>query len=110
MISFLYFFLFQEWDALTKIELSRAVKCPDVATFLTGMKKIQDFLYNEDNELMALCNKNRDLVNTLKSVFAEFLSLKKKDHFERIMKDPGSYVLKPQREGGGNNYYGDEIK
>lgn len=100
----------KEWDALTKIELSRAVKCPDVATFLTGMKKIQDFLYNEDNELMALCNKNRDLVNTLKSVFAEFLSLKKKDHFERIMKDPGSYVLKPQREGGGNNYYGDEIK
>ena len=26
------------------------------------------------------------------------------------MKNPDRYVLKPQREGGGNNVYGDEIK
>lgn len=26
------------------------------------------------------------------------------------LKDPSKYVLKPQREGGGNNIYGDKIK
>jgi glutathione synthase len=26
------------------------------------------------------------------------------------IENPGSYVLKPQREGGGNNLYGDELK
>lgn len=28
---------------------------------------------------------------------------------EMALKDPGKYVLKPQREGGGNNIYGDLI-
>ena len=26
------------------------------------------------------------------------------------MQDPEKYVLKPQREGGGNNVYGEDIK
>ena len=26
------------------------------------------------------------------------------------MRNPQNFVLKPQREGGGNNYYGDEIQ
>ena len=30
--------------------------------------------------------------------------------FEAAMKNPEKYVLKPQREGGGNNVYGDDIK
>lgn len=29
---------------------------------------------------------------------------------EDALRSPGSYVLKPQREGGGNNFYGNELK
>ena len=29
---------------------------------------------------------------------------------ERAIANPKRYVLKPQREGGGNNVYGDDIK
>ena len=29
---------------------------------------------------------------------------------EDALASPGKYVLKPQREGGGNNFYGDELK
>ena len=32
-----------------------------------------------------------------------------KNSFEKAMKAPSRYVVKPQREGGGNNIYGDEI-
>ena len=30
--------------------------------------------------------------------------------FENALKNPEKYVLKPQREGGGNNVYGADIK
>ena len=30
--------------------------------------------------------------------------------FEKAMNDPDLYVVKPQREGGGNNVYGEEIR
>jgi hypothetical protein len=29
---------------------------------------------------------------------------------EKVLKNPENYVLKPQREGGGNNYYKSEIR
>jgi hypothetical protein len=29
---------------------------------------------------------------------------------DSIIQNTGDYVLKPQREGGGNNFYNDEIK
>lgn len=29
---------------------------------------------------------------------------------QQAIRDPGSYVLKPQREGGGNNLYGNELR
>lgn len=30
--------------------------------------------------------------------------------YQSALADPSRYVLKPQREGGGNNYYGDDVK
>lgn len=30
-------------------------------------------------------------------------------HIEQAIKEPSKYVLKPQREGGGNNLWGDEM-
>lgn len=64
----------QEWDALLKIECSRAVKCPSLGTFLAGMKKIQEYLYVEKN-LIDLCDNDRELVDSFQAVFARFLRL-----------------------------------
>ena len=53
-------------------------------------------------------------IEAVKEIFTGLYSL---DHDEigdsnlaRAIASPQSYVLKPQREGGGNNVYGDDIK
>lgn len=65
----------KEWKALERIELSKAVMCPDVATFLAGMKKTQEFLYREEEHLKKLCNYDQKSVNAFQAVMAEFLDL-----------------------------------
>ncbi len=65
----------KEWNALTMIELSKAIKCPNIATFLSGMKKIQEFLFFDTKSLSDLCDNDQDLVKRHRSVFAEFLKL-----------------------------------
>ena len=57
------------------IELSKAIKCPNVATFLSGMKKIQEFLVHDTKALSDLCDHDQTLVQEHRSVFAEFLKL-----------------------------------
>jgi len=99
-----------KWQAFKMIELSRAIKCPNVATFLAGMKKVQEFLYYDLLGLSDLCSNDQDLVDLHRSVYARFLKLDDRDDFERVLSNPNEFVLKPQREGGGNNYYNDEIK
>ena len=98
----------KDWNALFKIESSRAVKCPSLGTFLAGMKKIQEYLYIEKN-LAELCNNERELIDSFQSVFAKFLRLDDSENFKKVMDNPGDFVLKPQREGGGNNYYDEKI-
>ena len=98
-----------EWNALLKVEMSRAVKCPSVAMFLAGMKKLQEFLAVDKN-LREVCDNNQQLVDSFKDVFAKFLTLEENDNFEEVLANPADYVLKPQREGGGNNFYNEEIK
>ncbi len=92
------------------IELSKAIKCPNVAVFLAGMKKVQEFLYYDELGLSDLCGNDKDLVSLHQSVYARFLKLSDKDDFETVLKNPDEFVLKPQREGGGNNFYNDQIK
>ena len=49
---------------------------------------------------------------TLASTFAGLYALGEGDDSEivtRALSNPGGYVLKPQREGGGNNLYDDEL-
>lgn len=99
----------EEWESLLRIELSKAIKCPTIGTFLSGMKKFQEFLVNREN-LMELCQNNQELVNSFQSVFAKFFKLDSKENIEKVLKNPEDYVLKPQREGGGNNLYNNQIK
>ena len=64
----------KEWDALLKIEMSKAVKCPTIGTFLAGMKKTQEFLAQKAN-LLALCDQDESLANSLDAVFAKIFQL-----------------------------------
>ena len=104
------------WQGRLQIERSHAIKCPSILTHLAGVKKVQQILATpvsadqaspmshflptsryEDEQLSATFTNIYPLDETPAGLEAQKLAL-----------DPGSsknYVLKPQREGGGNNIY-----
>ncbi|PSN51649.1 Glutathione synthetase [Blattella germanica] len=74
-----------EWTARLTIERSRAIKCPSIHYHLAGTKKVQQALAKPKNEEG---NSAAEMAKT----------------------NPERYVLKPQREGGGNNVYGEKVR
>ncbi|XP_069809436.1 glutathione synthetase [Dendropsophus ebraccatus] len=103
----------QAWEARLMMERSRAVKCPDIATQLVGTKKVQQEL-SRPLVLEKFLPDQPKAVSRIRETFAGLYSLdigEEGDHTVKIaMANPEQYVLKPQREGGGNNIYGDEIR
>lgn len=101
----------KEWEARLLIERSRAVKCPSVAYHLVGAKKIQQELARPgiiDRFLPDL-----GAATALKNNFAGLWGLEgegAEEAIEQALAKPESYVLKPQREGGGNNVYGVHVR
>ncbi|KAI5730277.1 hypothetical protein M8J76_011978 [Diaphorina citri] len=100
-----------EWDARLLMERSTAIKCPSIHYHLAGAKKVQQALAKEGTLEKFLSDPNQ--IQAVKEIFTGLWSLdydKEGDAaVEMALKDPGKYVLKPQREGGGNNIYGDLI-
>jgi len=101
-----------EWDARLMMERSLAVKSPSINYHLAGTKKVQQELARPGQVEKFLGDKVQ--IEAVKEIFTGLYSL---DHDEigdsnlaRAIASPQSYVLKPQREGGGNNVYGDDIK
>ncbi|ORZ33437.1 glutathione synthase [Catenaria anguillulae PL171] len=100
-----------EWSARSLIESSIAVKCPTVAQQLAGAKKVQQvlalpgqlerFLPAHDAALLRTCFTG---LYSLDAGTAEG-----DQAFAMALKDPLKYVVKPQREGGGNNVYQADI-
>ena len=104
----------REWDARGKVEASRAIKCPTVAYQLAGCKKVQQALAAPGALERFL---DDDDAATLRTVFAGLYDLDVADDHAAVdavvqaaLAEPDKYVLKPQREGGGNNLYGDDLK
>ncbi|KAK9454666.1 hypothetical protein V1511DRAFT_521821 [Dipodascopsis uninucleata] len=101
----------ETWNARKTMELSKAIKCPTIATHFAGAKKIQQVLIND--EILSKFVTDENVRSGLKSTFAEILPLDDSDHGKRarelISTCPEKYVLKPQREGGGNNVYKEKI-
>lgn len=105
----------ESWEARTQVELSNAIKCPSILTQLAGCKKVQQVLTTPFSDtttsLMAKyvpdVKERKKLEETFTSIYpmddspagivARELALDE----ERCQ----GYVLKPQREGGGNNIY-----
>ncbi|XP_048752189.2 glutathione synthetase-like [Ostrea edulis] len=102
----------KEWDARLTIERSKAIKCPTIQYQLAGTKKIQQELARHGAVEKFLSDEKE--ANKIRTVFAGQYSLDLNPDGDRnaemAINNPGDYVLKPQREGGGNNHYDDEIK
>eukprot|EP00899_Mesostigma_viride_P010761 jgi/Mesvir1/19687/Mv09956-RA.1 len=101
----------KEWDARLRLEKSSAVICPAIDYHLAGTKKIQ--------QMLALPGVVERYAATpadaaeVRELFAGLWALEGDGDapaiIEEAMKEPRRFVLKPQREGGGNNTYGDNI-
>ncbi|XP_047506359.1 glutathione synthetase-like isoform X1 [Pieris napi] len=102
----------KEWDARLRVERSSAIKCPSIHYQLAGTKKVQQALaapgalerFVAEGELRA----------RVRDIFTGLYSLDFDDSGERAVEmaiaDAERFVLKPQREGGGNNLYGADVK
>lgn len=93
-----------DWLGREKIELSMAVKCPNIDFHIAGCKKIQQCLAKDmadftffSEELSENTTEIYDFSETSDEVLAQ------------VVRNPSDWVLKPQREGGGNNTYGLDI-
>ncbi|EDQ89958.1 uncharacterized protein MONBRDRAFT_16669 [Monosiga brevicollis MX1] len=101
------------WEARLNIETSAAVKVPNAAAHLVGTKKMQQVLAQPGilEKFLSAAE-----ATTLAKTFTRFYSLDAADYAtpaaleavleQEIYAHPDDWVLKPQREGGGNNYYG----
>ncbi|KAL6713182.1 Glutathione synthetase [Lecanora helva] len=107
------------WDARLHLERSAAIKCPSILTHLAGSKKVQQVLATPSSpHLSRFLSSNPQSARYIQRIQATFAAIYPLDNTDAgkyaisIAKDAcksKGYVLKPQREGGGNNVYGVKI-
>lgn len=101
------------WNARLTIEKSLAIKCPSLLTQLSGAKKIQQLLTDEEIIKKILPSITSSDLSLLTSTFVDIYPLDDSEQGKKAQKlafdQPEKYVLKPQREGGGNNIYKQDI-
>lgn len=101
------------WDTRLKLERSRAIKCPSINFHISGAKKFQQVL-NKQEQLEKFLSASE--AKKVADVFCDFWSLEAstslgRDGFEvGLSSRSEKLVLKPQREGGGHNIFGSDIK
>lgn len=102
----------KEKDIRLVMERSMAVKCPSVALQLAGCKKVQQELAQPGAVERFI--KDTEVCERIRDTFAGQFSLDKSEqgdkNVEMALSQPHKFVLKPQREGGGNNIYGEDIR
>lgn len=107
----------EAWSSRLHLERSSAIKCPSILTHLAGSKKVQQTLAIPGSPYLAkfLQHYTKADVQRVRNTFAAIYPLDDSaagHHAIELATDPAkavSYVLKPQREGGGNNIYGAKI-
>ncbi|XP_061536681.1 glutathione synthetase-like isoform X1 [Phycodurus eques] len=102
----------QAWDARLMMECSLAVKCPDISTHLAGTKKVQQVLV-KPGVLEQFFPDQLQVVEQVRATFAGLYTLDMGAEGDKTvamaLATPDQFVLKPQREGGGNNIHGQEL-
>ncbi|XP_055327411.1 glutathione synthetase-like [Paramacrobiotus metropolitanus] len=92
------------------VEKTVAIKCPSVAHQLSGFKKIQQEL-SKPEVLARFVPEESVRARMLDTCVGQWdVSLPNSaEAIERALKHPEKYVLKPNREGGGNNFFNEEL-
>ncbi|KAE8448445.1 hypothetical protein EG329_009510 [Mollisiaceae sp. DMI_Dod_QoI] len=104
------------WKARLQIERSHAIKCPTILTQLAGAKKVQQVLATPTSPstpsiLNRFIKNGPKEIKELEKTFTNIFPLDESPaglEARKLAMDAESckgYVLKPQREGGGNNTY-----
>ena len=104
------------WEGRYHLERSAAIKCPTVLTQLAGTKKVQQILATPrlSSAPSMLSKFISDDTPSAQALWKTFTNIYPMDTSEaglkarQLAQDPTAcqnYVLKPQREGGGNNTY-----
>ena len=101
----------REWKARELIEKSSAVKCPTILAQLAGTKRVQESWYHDGGKILRdRFGFTESQVSELLSVFArQGLPTSDPNMVAEACASPSNWVLKPQREGGGHNLYGDDL-
>ncbi|KAL8805495.1 MAG: hypothetical protein Q9182_001950 [Xanthomendoza sp. 2 TL-2023] len=106
------------WQARLHLERSAAIKCPSILTHLAGSKKVQQELATPGSPHLTNFLSRTSSANMIDRIRNTFTAIYPLDstpegkHAITTATDPktsANYVLKPQREGGGNNIYGSKI-
>jgi glutathione synthase len=105
------------WAARHHLERSAAIKCPSILLHLSGSKKVQQVLTarppDTDHLKAFLTHHSDETLENLRSTFAPQYSLSGNDsegaRLALSEETAKNHVLKPQREGGGNNIYRNNI-
>ncbi|KAJ8772032.1 hypothetical protein K2173_027209 [Erythroxylum novogranatense] len=97
-----------EWRARLLLEQSSAIKCPSISYHLAGTKKIQQELAKPN--VLERFLENKEEIAKLRKCFAGLWSLDNSEIVTTAIEKPEHFVMKPQREGGGNNIYGHDVK
>jgi len=99
------------WDTRLLLERSKAIKCPSVALQLAGAKKVQQVLASEEGLLEHYMD--TEAAARLRATFMSMWPMDDSDLGKRgldlAQTQSQRFVLKPQREGGGNNIYQSDI-
>ncbi|KAK2976819.1 hypothetical protein RJ640_002218, partial [Escallonia rubra] len=97
-----------EWGARLLMEQSSAIKCPSISYHLAGTKKIQQELAKPN--VLERFLENKEDIAKVRRCFAGLWSLDDVEVVKDVISRPELYVMKPQREGGGNNIYGNDVR
>ncbi|XP_018579703.1 glutathione synthetase isoform X2 [Anoplophora glabripennis] len=102
----------KEWDARLLMERSQAIKSPSIQYHLAGTKKVQQALAKSG--ILELFLTEAKKIESVRDIFTGLYGLDF-DEFgdqavQMALNEPDRFVLKPQREGGGNNFYGSEVR
>ncbi|KAF9896199.1 hypothetical protein BX616_007935 [Lobosporangium transversale] len=102
----------KEWEGRMLAEKSLAIKCPTIAYQLVGVKKVQQVLA-APGQLERFVKDPADAA-LLRASFTGLYPLDSSPEgitaYEAALANSDELVMKPQREGGGNNIYGKDIQ
>lgn len=98
----------EHWAARLMLEKSLAVNCPSVRYQLAGTKKVQQVLA-QPGVTEKFASSAADAARLRRSFVGQF-TLSDRTAVDDALVNPHNYVMKPQREGGGNNFYDDEVR